>query len=1025
MGFPKGTLNDVAFQSLEPGGDISRNGTITTTVSAFFPQLDCEAADIHYSLTTTVSATAPGPALGIVLDGASCTATNSKSLCDPQTQDCPSQAFIYDMYTLDGILSNNDCQIAPDDAYIFFVIGDVRYQQNASSGTLPSQEVSIANISGLICKPSYTISPAQLVLNPALTGTPAGASISRAENSPGTLQSGFTNSNLTNAWYETLSAIGPLYNSDTDVDEALFRFMAGANNHSGIQALFDPSVQSATATIVFSAVMAQFAREYLMTPANITLDSQVSYDENRLHVRGLSVWLIAVGLFLLICAAIIVFLYKPQNVVPRNPDSLAAMSKILTSSESFQNLFQCTGHLLDEALRQHLSSSSYQTSVSPSGGSFVIHCQEALNWPLPPSRLSKLLHTSMISPSKDAKHHRGNSNSAPSNSSESRCWRPLTVRLPFVIITLALPVVTILILEIVQHYSNKHDGLVDSAYVLASVYTLSSYLPAAFMMAISIMFNSLNFISMVFAPYSTLVKGNSPACRSIMSNYLGKIPILGLIQAILVRHWTVCFSTTAAILGSFLVIVVPGLYISNAGPVFSGVSVNQIDQFNLSWTASARNDSNAGTIFSLFEKNSTPYPRFTYDELALPTIQISDKDGATHDVLQVRLAATRATLNCTVVSSLGITVSIITSGSGGQVNVTAQAPLPANCRSGGSGGNDASITFDNAFQISLANSTANQPYGGILLDLHDAPSVGDSLDFESYGNGTGSSEADNPPGCPSLGFIFGYLTVGDDINFNATALICSQLAEEVQTDTHFLLPSMDLDPSNPPVPDEGAANYLVNQTGALPYRIQVAFDSEVTAYNGTSSLQSGSPTMLDPFFQALLYSQDHVDPTSLVGPDNVDNLINATNHVYRKYMAQVFNSNMRYYLSSADRTTISGTVIHPNQSRLAQDEASKIVLQVLLATMFLCGVAAHLLADTKRVLPHSPTSIAGVASLLERSELVDRSFVSRGLEGMSDGGLKKEGMFKDESFGLGWWDGAEEGKRRRFGIGIGKAEGRI
>lgn len=166
-------------------------------MSAFFPRLDCEVADIRPSLTTNVSANDPGPALSIVLGSASCTAFNSKVLCDPQTQDCPSQAFFYDMYTLNSMFSNNDCQIAPDDAYIIFVLGDVRYLQNTSSGSLPSQEISIANISGLICKPSYAISPAQLVLNPALVGTLAGASISRAGSSPSTTPPGFTNSNLT------------------------------------------------------------------------------------------------------------------------------------------------------------------------------------------------------------------------------------------------------------------------------------------------------------------------------------------------------------------------------------------------------------------------------------------------------------------------------------------------------------------------------------------------------------------------------------------------------------------------------------------------------------------------------------------------------------------------------------------------------------------------------------------------------------------------------------------------------------
>ena len=999
---------------------------MTATVSAFFPQLDCEVAGINHSLTSSVSATAPGPALGIVLDSPSCTAANSKSLCDPQTQNCPSQAFIYTMYTLNDILSNNDCQISPDDAYIFFVIGDVRYQQNASSGSLPSQEVSIANISGLICKPSYTISPARLVLDPALTGTLAGASISKIDSLPSTTQPGFTNSNLTSAWYETLSGIGTLYNNDTDVDDTLFHFMADANSHSSIEALLDPSVQTAAATAVFTAVMAQFAREYLLAPANTTLKGQVAYNENRLHVRRLSVCFIAVGLVLLIFAAIVVLLYRPHDVVPRNPDSIVAISTILASSDSAISSLKSTGHLSGGALQQHLSANSYQTVFSPSREAFMIERHEAPNWPLPSARLSKMLKTSMASILRSRKHHRGQSNSVTSDDSEMRWWRPFTVGLPFVLPTLALPVVTIVVLEVIQHYSNKHDGLVSTGDPLASADALSNYLPAAFMMAVSVMFNSVGFTVILFAPYSALAKGNSPARRSVMSNYLGTIPVLGLLKAIVVHHWAACFAMTAAIVGSLLTIIVSGLYVSTSVPASSGVFIQQVDQFNLSWTNSVNNDSNAGNTFALIEKFNLSYPKFTYDELAFPTIQISDQNEAAQDVLQVQLPATRATLNCTVVPSQGVTVSTSTSGSGGQVNVTVQAPLPADCQFGGLGGNDPSVTFNNKFQMSALQTTLNESYGGVVLDLHVAPSFGDSLDFQSYGDGAGSSESDNPPGCPSLGFIFGYFAIGDDTNVNTTALICSQLAEEVETETHFLLPSLDLVPGNPPTPDESTVKYLVDQTGALPYRIQVAFDSEVTAYNGTSSFQPGSLTTLDRFFQALLYGQDSVDPASLVGSGNTDSLIKATNHIYRRYMAQALNGNMRHNLSPADWTTVDAMLIKPNEYRLRQDETSKITLQVLLAIMFVCGVAAYLLADTERVLPHSPVSIAGVASLLAGSELVDRIHVPRRSEWMGDKELKNGGGFEGDLFGLGWWEGAEEGKGdRRFGIGIGKAERRL
>ena len=125
---------------------------------------------------------------------------------------------------------------------------------------------------------------------------------------------------------------------------------------------------------------------------------------------------------------------------------------------------------------------------------------------------------------------------------------------------------------------------------------------------------------------------------------------------------------------------------------------------------------------------------------------------------------------------------------------------------------------------------------------------------------------------PSLDFIFGYFAASGDKDIKATALMCSQLAEEVQTKTHFLLPSLDLDPDHPSIPDVSTVKYLANPTDALPYRMHVAFDTEVTAFNGSRAFVPGNP-MLDPFFQTLLHGQESVDPTSLLGTGNAGRLI--------------------------------------------------------------------------------------------------------------------------------------------------------
>ena len=71
---------------------------------------------------------------------------------------------------------------------------------------------------------------------------------------------------------------------------------------------------------------------------------------------------------------------------------------------------------------------------------------------------------------------------------------------------------------------------------MVSVDALANYLPAAFLMVVSTMFNSSDIVVTIFAPYSALAKGNPPACRSIMGNILGKIPLIGLLRGIILHH---------------------------------------------------------------------------------------------------------------------------------------------------------------------------------------------------------------------------------------------------------------------------------------------------------------------------------------------------------------------------------------------------------------------------------------------------------------------------------------------------------
>jgi hypothetical protein len=196
-----------------------------------------------------------------------------------------------------------------------------------------------------------------------------------------------------------------------------------------------------------------------------------------------------------------------------------------------------------------------------------------------------------------------------------------------------------------------------------------------------------------------------------------------------------------------------------------------------------------------------------------------------------------------------------------------------------------------------------------------------------------------------------------------------------------------------------------------------------------------------------------VDPASLAGPDNVDNLIAATQHFYRQYMAQVLNFQLRQPLSSPNQSsndnvptssTVVGTTIDPFPLRLKQDSSSKLALQILLGLILLFGILGHIFQSPffrggmRNLLYHNPSSIAGTMSLVAGSDMVER--MSDMVERMSDGGRGENWVFGQRNegrmFSLGWWERDEggaawnneregfSGKIRRFGIDIGKVDGR-
>lgn len=219
------------------------------------------------------------------------------------------------------------------------------------------------------------------------------------------------------------------------------------------------------------------------------------------------------------------------------------------------------------------------------------------------------------------------------------------------------------------------------------------------------------------------------------------------------------------------------------------------------------------------------------------------------------------------------------------------------------------------------------------------------------------------------------------------------------------------------------------------YRLSDVLDSNLMDFHlkgidddpgSTGDFASENDVPMEPFYQAVVYGPEGIPASELIGVNNRENLFNATQHLYRKYMALLIHNNMRHPLpsSSSDSSpTYPGTIMDPTALRVVQNPASKVALEVLLATMLVFTAIAYIMTPMRNVLPHSPCTIAGVMSLLAGSDLCRRAVIPEGAEFMTDEELEK--VFEGYLFSLGWFGargGGEGGGEERFGIDVGRAD---
>ena len=262
-----------------------------------------------------------------------------------------------------------------------------------------------------------------------------------------------------------------------------------------------------------------------------------------------------------------------------------------------------------------------------------------------------------------------------------------------------------------------------------------------------------------------------------------------------------------------------------------------------------------------------------------------------------------------------------------------------------------------------------------------------------------------------------------------TSIVCSQYLEVVDTNVTLTFPSLGvISPHTPPVPEESTAEFLINELSNYtgPVFEFPLNNLLLTLTHGTGNVTVPAPkgsskgsdsNQLDDFVQFLATTNTLLSIESLIGEENIDNLIAATNRLYKTYMPQAIDRNMRSTnlktkISTPDSVAGNISPLHmttrpafPGRLRLKQEAAPKFALQAVLAFMVLCAIGSRLLLrDIEKLIPHNPCSIAGRAALFADGEVSTRKLVPYGAEWRSEAELSRCGVYGGWLFSLGWWE---------------------
>lgn len=1003
------------------------NGTVTADVEALIPEYHCESAPVAVHLQpANVTDQHPEDTLELLFP--ECTLRNAGTgipvyALNPQTFVCPDRQLSPLLQQID---CNTEATSTVPDNWQLLTLTDFRYQQNLTNSSelnlgdpvaATTWSTGVQRVTSIACRAGFSLEKVQLVYD--VGKEPPTIHINRIHGGNNTRLGNFTGFDLGELVTSALMASADMFGNLADNGEALeypnvlFKMMA-AMSGGRYEDLFNETTMLAAAEKVFQQVAIQSVAKYLVQSDNSTRAANLLKEEERLQISNLSAWFMLSGCLVMAVFSMFLVFRRPVNVCRHNPEPASSTALLMANSSEFMEIMKSVGSARDTEFETRFKGLTFSRETQALADrdhifSLTVSSSDLLE--------TKGVHTNDMS-----------RNEKPS------WWSPLTIKKPVLAMTISLPLATIIVLETLQQVSDKRQGISaiqNSSDAAITIYT--RFLPALVMLLVASLINALDFNIAVLAPFDALRSARGQhSTRSIPTSNLGHPPPLALWKSVRQRHWGTFLSGIAALVGSVLTIVVSGLYTIENTALSQPVSVNRLDQFNTSWTNSVKNDSSAAVVASLTESLGLEYPQFTYGELALPALRAAtptNNANGSNLALWIEIPVLRSDLECVKVPKEMTNISATYNSriETASALISARVPLPPTCPFGGASGNSTNIEFTTSFSLH-----GNSSFVGRLLDLHVGPfdAVLESSSLEL----SPDKQADNPPGCPSLGFVYGFADADDQSKTSITTLMCYQNIDELQANVTFTWPELAIPTSHPPVVDESSATRLPsgpNGETAFQFRLQLHMDDEFSSFNQTTantSTTAGSSSPLDNFFQGVLFGKEPLDPALMVGDEaDVSLVYSGIRGLYRRYMAQAISSNMRVPMSSGAGTQsidsqgvsspVAGTLLDAqSEPRIVQNRTAKLILQIQLGLMSVLAALAVRCSKVHEILPFNPCCIAGVAALFAWSRMCDLDDPV-GQEVMADGGQGlRDGRWR---FRLGWWDighGVGEMRHRWYGI---------